>query len=154
GAVPALGWRLVAAGQRHPDAAVPGGFGKYHQRDRRGVRDCPAGAADAAAPHSTAGPDRRSRGRPPVKGLLAKFTVKPLLWACGLLLAAAAVLGGLLYTARADVATAEARAGVAAATAGQRATERDAWKQAAQASAAAAGSWQAAFATMRTLLRN
>ena len=88
-----------------------------------------------------------------MKGLLAKFTVTPLLWACGLLLAAVAVLGGLLYTARADVAAARARTEAAAATAGQRATERDAWKQAAEASAAAAGSWEAAFADMRVLLR-
>ena len=87
-------------------------------------------------------------------GLLAKLSVKPLLWACGLLLAGCAVLGGLLYTARADVAAARAETDAAAATVGQRTTEREAWKQAARASQAAAGRWEAAFADMQILLRD
>lgn len=79
-------------------------------------------------------------------GLLTKLSVKPLLWACCLLLAACAALGGRLYVAGADVTAAEARVGL-------RTTERDAWKQAAEASQIAAGKWQQAFAQVQQRLR-
>lgn len=78
-------------------------------------------------------------------GLLAKLTVTPLLWACGLLLVVVAVLGvqlklkaGALDVATADVARV--------------ATERDAWKGAASRSLAANQTLQGAFERVHTLL--
>lgn len=81
-----------------------------------------------------------------MQGLLAKLTVTPLLWACGLLLAAVGVLGvqlqlkaGALDVATADVARV--------------ATERDAWKSAASRSLAANQTLQGAFDRVHELLK-
>lgn len=79
-------------------------------------------------------------------GLLSKFTVTPLLWACGLLLVAVGVLGVRLHMKQADVDVAEARLVTAA-------TERDAWKGVAQQSLGANAQWHDAFDQVHGLLK-
>ncbi len=84
--------------------------------------------------------------------LLAKFTVTPLLYACGVLLAAliasgiyTAVLNGDLDTARAEVSAAQSARDTAI-------TERGAWKQRAAESADSIAAHQQVTAAMRTEL--
>ncbi|WP_298580580.1 hypothetical protein [uncultured Luteimonas sp.] len=85
---------------------------------------------------------------------LSKLTVTPLLWACGLLLVAVAGLGVRVHMLGATADAAEAATEAAAARAAQHVAERDAWKHAAQASASAAGKWEAAFRNVQQLLRD
>lgn len=89
-----------------------------------------------------------------MSGLLAKFTVTPLLWAAGLELVAIAVLGGLLYVqqARVDVAVAASESASAWATSAR--TERDAWKQAAGTAIGANAKWEQAFKKVQGLLED
>lgn len=85
-------------------------------------------------------------------GLLAKLTVTPLLWACGLLLVAVAALGVRVHMLGADVDAAKAGTAAADARANQHVAERDAWKRAAQSALQATTRWETAFGTVRQLL--
>ncbi|MDH7453578.1 hypothetical protein QF205_10940 [Luteimonas composti] len=85
-------------------------------------------------------------------GLLAKLTVTPLLWACGLLLVAVAALGVRVHMLGADVDAANGGAAAADARANQHVAERDAWKHAAQSALEATTRWETAFGTARQLL--
>lgn len=86
-------------------------------------------------------------------GLLAKLTVTPLLWACGLLLVAVAALGVRVHTLGASIDAAQSATQAAGARADQHIAERDAWKHAARTLQGAATKWETAFGTMQTLLK-
>jgi len=85
-------------------------------------------------------------------GLLAKLTVTPLLWACGLLLVVVAALGVRVHMLGASVDAAESATQAAAARADQHVAEREGWKHAARTLQGAATKWETAFGTMQTLL--
>lgn len=85
--------------------------------------------------------------------ILAKLTVTPLLWACGLLLAALVAAGA--YAAVLDVRLGAAQASVTAAKAERDTarTERDAWKLAADAAASANNAYGSAVTVLQAELK-
>lgn len=87
-------------------------------------------------------------------GWLARFGATPLLWACGLLLAAAVVQTGRIHLLKADVSVANAASASAVAWANELQTSRDAWKGAAERMQAATTKWESAFATVHRLLQD
>lgn len=85
--------------------------------------------------------------------LLSKFTVTPLLYACGALLLVCIGLGVRLAMLGADVRAAEAATGQAEAQRDAAITERDAWKVRAEDNARAASTAQASVVTLRDELK-
>lgn len=84
--------------------------------------------------------------------LLSKFTVKPLLYAVGVLLVIVAGLSVALYAQAARVETAQAATATAVAQQSQTATERDAWKNRSQEVAAANDGWREAVGVLQAEL--
>ena len=74
--------------------------------------------------------------------ILSKFTVTPLLYACGALLVLALGLGVALKIERADSRAAEADTATALAQRYAAVTEREAWKATATAATTANAAWQ------------
>ncbi len=85
--------------------------------------------------------------------LLSKFTITPLLYACGALLAVSIGLGVALKLKSSDLAGAKAATETAAAQRDTAITERDAWKLDATAKAAAAKASEASVEGLIAALR-